>query len=169
VDENAERMEVETFADIGREFVERVHSMFWCNFATADGKVRPYSRVLHPIWEGSTGWIPTHRHSHQSRHLDANPHASSAYIRGDVRKPVYVDRVAESEENRDEKRRIWDLVVATPPPLGHDPTADFVHPDYENFGLLRLSPWRIILATFPAPSPDAGHRIWRRRGPDRSK
>jgi hypothetical protein len=44
--------------------------------------------------------------SHKSKHLAANPHASLAYIRGDVQKPVYL--VAEWEDDRDEKRRIWD-------------------------------------------------------------
>ena len=162
-------MEVESFADIEEEFIERVHSMVWCNFATVDAKLRPYSRILHPIWERSTGWILTHRGSHKSKQLSANPHASLAYVRGDVRKPVYVDCVAEWEEDRDEKRRIWDLVAATPPPLGHDPTADFVHPDHESFGLLRLTPWRIVLVTFPAPSLDAGQRVWRSSGASGSK
>jgi general stress protein 26 len=161
-------VEVERFADIEAEFIERVHSMVWCNFATVDGRLRPYSRILHPIWEGSTGWILTHRSSHKSTHLAANPHASLAYIRGDVQKPVYVDCVAEWEDAREEKRRIWALVAATPPPLGFDPTPDFVRPDHENFGLLRLTPWRIVLVTFPAPSLDAGQRVWRSRGARRS-
>ena len=156
-------MEVEKFADIESEFIERVHSMVWCNFATVDRKLRPYSRILHPIWEGSTGWILTHRGSHKSTHLAANPHASLAYIR-DVQKPVYADCVAEWEDDRDQKRRIWNLVASIPPPLGHDPTTDFVHPDHENFGLLRLTPWRIVLVTFPAPSLDAGYRTWRGTG-----
>jgi hypothetical protein len=43
-----------------------------------------HSRVLHPIWEGSTGWILTHRGSHKSKHLAANPHTSLAYVRSET-------------------------------------------------------------------------------------
>src|SRR5262249_29425270 len=111
------RVEVEKFSDIEAEFIERVHSTVWCNFATVDRKGRPYSRILHPLWGGSTGWILTHRSSHKSKQLAANPHASLAYIRGDLQKPVDVDCVAEWEDGRAERRRIWDLVAATPPPL----------------------------------------------------
>jgi hypothetical protein len=38
-----------------------------------------------------------------------------------------------------------------------------VRPDHEKFGLLKLTPWRIALVTFPAESHDTGQRIWRRR------
>ncbi len=39
----------------------------------------------------------------------------------------------------------------------------FVSPDHENFGLLRLTPWRIALVSFPAESHYLGQRIWRQR------
>ena len=153
-------MEVQNFAEIEEEFIARVHSAVWCNVATVDSKGRPRSRILHAIWEGSTGWIGTHRRSHKSRHLERNPYVSLAYI-ADMMKPVYVDCVAAWIDDLDQKERIWNLFKNTPPPLGYDPAHDFISPDHENFGLLKLTPWRIALISFPAESHYLGERIWR--------
>jgi hypothetical protein len=153
-------MEIANFADIEAEFVGRVHSMVWCSVATVDSKGRPRSRILHPIWEGSTGWIGTHRSSHKSRHLDKNPYLSLAYIR-DVMTPVYVDCTAEWIIDLDVKKRVWDLFKNTPEPIGYDPAHDFIRYDHENYGLLKLTPWRIDIVTFPAPSFAEGTKVWR--------
>ncbi len=155
-------MEIADFSHIEAEFIGRVHSIVWCSVATVDGKGRPRSRILHPIWEGSTGWIGTHRSSHKARHIDRNPYLSLAYIK-DVFKPVYVDCTAEWIDDLDQKQRIWDLFKTTPEPLGYDPAIDFIRYDHEDFGLLRLTPWRIDLVTFPAPSFDAGTQVWRKK------
>jgi hypothetical protein len=77
--------------------------------------------------------------------------------------PVYVDCSAEWVDDIQVKRRIWDLFKNTPEPVGYDPAHDFVRPDHENFGLLKLSPWRIALVTFPAASHEEGQQIWRVR------
>ncbi|RIK40361.1 MAG: pyridoxamine 5'-phosphate oxidase [Chloroflexi bacterium] len=155
-------MEVKQFAEIEEEFIQRVHTMIWCNVATVDHKQRPRSRILHPIWEGSTGWIGTHRNSYKSKDLEHNPYVSLAYIT-DIMKPVYADCIAGWVDDLAQKERIWNLFKNTPPPLGYDPAPDFISPDHENFGLLKLTPWRIAIVTFPAPSHDEGQRIWRRR------
>ena len=55
-------------------------------------------------------------------------------------------------ERFDQKARVWDLFKNAPSPLGYDPAIDFIRPDHENFGLLKLTPWRIALVTFPAES-----------------
>jgi hypothetical protein len=153
-------VEIKNFAEIEDEFIQRVHTMVWCNVATVDSKGRPRSRILHPIWEGATGWIGTHRTSYKQKHLGQNPYVSLAYIT-DVMKPVYVDCITTWVADWQEKQRIWDLFKHTPPPLGYDPAHDFIRPDHENFGLLKLTPWRIALVTFPAPSHEEGQRIWR--------
>jgi hypothetical protein len=155
-------MEIKHFSEIEDEFIQRVHTMVWCNAATVDSRQRPRSRILHPIWEGSTGWIGTHRTSYKSRHLERNPYISLAYIT-DIMKPVYVDCTAEWIEDLEQKVRIWNLFKDAPPPLGYDPASTFGSPDHEDFGLLKLTPWRIALVTFPAPSQEEGQRIWRRR------
>ena len=155
-------MDVADFADIEEEFIQRVHTMVWCNAATVDSHGRPRSRILHPIWEGTTGWIGTHRNSYKHKNLANSPYMSLAYIT-DIMKPVYADVTASWEDDPAQKQRVWDLFANTPPPLGYDPAPDFIHPDHENFGVLKLTPWRIALVTFPAPSHNEGQRIWRQR------
>jgi hypothetical protein len=154
-------MEVAHFSAIEAEFIERVHTMVWCSAATVDRQQRPRSRILHPIWEGATGWVGTHRHSHKARHLAHNPFMSLAYITH-IHKPVYVDCTAEWVDDLAQKQRIWDLFKHAPPPLGYDPAPTFGSPDHENFGLLKLIPWRIDLISFPAASFEEGTLIWRR-------
>ncbi len=154
-------MEVERFEDIEEEFTDRVRSMIWCNAATIDRQGRPYSRILHPLWERNTGWILTHRNSHKAKHLARNPFVSLSYIRGDVQRPLYIDCTTKWVEDTDERERIWNLALAEPPPLGFDPAPDFVSPTNANLGVLELQPWRIVVVTFPAASYDEGHRVWR--------
>jgi general stress protein 26 len=152
-------MRVNHFSDIETDFISRVHTMVWCNAATIDEKQRPRSRILHPIWEGSTGWIGTHRNSYKAQHLAHNPHMSLAYI-ADITKPVYIDARVEWVDEMETKQRIWDLFKYTPEPLGYDPALSFIRVDHEHFGLLKVIPWRIDLLTFPSASMDEGTRVW---------
>lgn len=154
-------MQVNHFSEIEQEFIQRVHTVVWCNAATVDSQGRPRSRILHPIWEGATGWILTQRDSYKSKHLAANPHVSLAYI-ADITKPVYIDGTAQWVEDRGQKQHIWDLFKAALPPLGYDPEPFFTSVDHEQCGLLQITPWRIAVVTFPAPSQEEGQRIWRR-------
>ncbi|MCL4876893.1 MAG: pyridoxamine 5'-phosphate oxidase family protein [Anaerolineae bacterium] len=149
-------MEVTDFSEIQEEFLRRVHSVVWCTMATLDTRNRPRSRILHPIWEGTTGWITTRRHSHKAKHLAHSPYVSLAYT-ADLAKPVYVDCVAEWVDDLDEKKRLWDLLLTTPPPLGFDPAPIYKSVDDSGFGLLKLTPWRIEVTNFPA----GPHLIWR--------
>lgn len=152
-------MKVKQFAELEKEFIARVHRMVWCSAATVDLKGRPRSRILHPIWEGNVGWVGTHRSSHKAKHLAHNPHMSLAYI-AEVMSPVYVECTAEWIDDLAEKQRIWNLFKNAPEPLGYDPASTFIRPDHEDFGLLRLTPWRIDLVSFPAPSFEEGTRVW---------
>ena len=65
--------DIDTFAEIEPEFRERVDRMVWACVATIDTRNRPSTRILHPIWEGRTGWIGTHRSSTKRLHLEHNP------------------------------------------------------------------------------------------------
>jgi general stress protein 26 len=150
-------METYDFGDIEPEFTRRVSTVVWCNVATVDEHMRPRSRVMHPVWERCTGWVTSRRNAYKSKHLAANPHVSLAYV-ADVAKPVYVDCIAEWEENPDEKIRVWDFLKATPEPYGFDPGTIFQAQDNPNYGLLRLTPWRIELTNMPNPPT-----IWRAR------
>ena len=142
-------MEITSFAEIEAEFIARVHSVVWCNVATIDTQGRPRSRILHPLWEGPTGWILTRRTTLKARHLAAHPYVSLAYI-ADVAKPVYADCRAEWVDDVAAKQRIWDQFKAAAAPLGYDPAPIFESPDHPNLGLLKLLAWRIEVATLPA-------------------
>lgn len=135
---------VNTFAEIEAEFIQRAHSAVWCNCATVDTQQRPRSRVLHPIWEGATGWIATRPATPKASHLARNPYVSLAYI-ADPFKPVYVECRATWEEDMATKQRIWNLFKDAPPPLGYDPGLIWDSAENPDYGLLRLTPWRIKL------------------------
>ena len=152
-------VEAPGFDDIAAEFHERVARMVWCSVATVDAQCRPRSRIMHPIWEGTVGWIGTLRTSVMAKHLapslkvkqlEGNPHVSLAYV-AEVNKPVYVDGRAEVVEDPDSKRRFCALARSLPPPYGYDPAEVFGGPDDPRFAVLRLVPARIALVDFPAP------------------
>jgi general stress protein 26 len=138
--------EVQSFAEIEEEFMARVRRIAWCTVATVDRRGRPRTRILHPIWEGATGWIATGRQSHKAKHLAANPYVSLSYW-DPQHKMIYADCRAEWDDSDASKRRIWDLYKNTPPPLGYDPAMIWRDgPGDPGFGLLKLTPWRIELA-----------------------
>jgi general stress protein 26 len=143
-------MEVAAFADIESEFLQRVHTMVWCNVATIDSRNRPRSRVLHPIWIDGTGWIATRPTSHKAKHLAANPYVSLAYV-ADIAKPVYADCYAEWDDSAETKQWLWEQFLNVPPPLGYDMAPIFGSVDSPGYGVLKLTPWRIELAQFPQP------------------
>ena len=153
--------DVERFSEIEAEFIDRVHRIVWCNMATVDAKGRPRSRIVHPIWEGSTGWIATHRTSFKNRHLAANPYVSLAYT-ADIAQPVYADCIASWADDQSDKQRIWDLFTIAPEPLGYDPAPFFIAPDHPNFGVLKLTPWRIAVVTQSPPLA----LVWRNKAVD---
>ena len=97
-----------------------------------------------------------------------NPYVSLAYIT-DMFKPVYAECRAEWVDDLAEKQRIWDLFKNTPEPLGYNPAHDFITYDHEDFGLLKLTPWRIDLVTFPVESFDKGTRVWHNPEPGESQ
>jgi general stress protein 26 len=147
-------MEVSSFGEIEAAFMERIQRMVWCNVATVDRRDRPRSRILHPLWEGTIGWITTRRNMHKARHLAHNPFVSLAYV-ADVARPVYVDCNTEWVEDLDQKQHVWNLCLATAPPLGFDPAPIYERVDHPDFAVLKLIPWRIELV-----NPPAEHIVW---------
>jgi general stress protein 26 len=146
-------METHHFEHIEREFSRRVREIMWCSAATVDRHNRVRSRVLQPIWEGSTGWVASCRYSLKSEHLSHNPYLSLTYI-DDPYTPIYVDCLAQWVDDLPVKRRIWHLFCTLP--QGYDLTQFHAGPDSPRFGILKLTPWRIELANLFAES-----RIWR--------
>ncbi|MFI5316368.1 MAG: pyridoxamine 5'-phosphate oxidase family protein [Myxococcota bacterium] len=133
------------FADIEKEFLERVERIVWCTVSTVDAKGRPYSRILHPVWEGSTGWIATGRNTLKTRHLAANPHVALSYWDAQHDTAVVQAR-AEWCDDAATKARIWNLLKDTPPPVGYDPQlfwrGGVTDP---GFGVLKIEPFQIQL------------------------
>ncbi len=140
-------MDVKSFAEIEEEFLKRVKRIVWCTVATVDTKGRPRTRILHPNWEGTTGWICTGRDSLKASHLAANPNVSLCYWDQEQRN-VYVEAVAEWEDDAAAKRRIWDMFKANPFPYGYDPAMipGWSAPEAPGFGILKLTPRRIELS-----------------------
>lgn len=141
-------MRVERLDEIIDEFVARAHVAVWCNVATIDARGRVQSRILHPIWDGAIGYIGTRRFSPKAKHLDLHPWISLAYV-SDVVKPVYAECGASWVDDPAERRRVWELYKAAPPPLGFDYGTLFPGPDDPNFGLIRAVPWRIKVQDHP--------------------
>jgi hypothetical protein len=127
-------MESKSFSEIETEFITRVHTMVWCSAATIDTKDRPRSRILHPIWEGSTGWVGSRPNSLKAKHLARNPLISLAYV-AEVARPVYADCAAHWEQDLSVKQHVWELFKSAPPPLGFDYGTVFKGPDDPQFGL----------------------------------
>ena len=153
-------MPVKSFADIEAEFLRRVSRIVWCTVATIDPKGRPRSRILHPIWEGPTGWIATGRQSTKSRHLAHTPYVSLSYW-DQQHQQIYAECTAEWEERLPEKARVWELFKTTPPPLGYDPAMFWKGPDDPGFGLLKLTPWRIELSALEDLFKGTPPQVWR--------
>ncbi len=153
--------EVSSFSEIEDEFQKRVARIVWCAAATIDRQGRPRSRILHPIWEGSTGWIATGRNSLKEKHLAANPYISLTYW-DPQHQQVYAECSTTWEDDPGERKRIWELYKSTPPPLGYDPGMIWQGgPEDPTYGALKLSPWRIEVSSIMDMMAGKEPLIWR--------
>src|SRR5213594_3675183 len=109
-------LDIRSFEEIQDEFLARVSRIVWCTVATVDRRGRPRSRILHPIWEGATGWIATGRQSLKASHLAGNPYVSLSYW-DPQHEQVHVDAKAGWADDMEEKRRLWTLLKETAPPV----------------------------------------------------
>src|SRR5262249_32028388 len=105
---NGSAMGATTFEAIEAEFLRRVNRTVWCSVATLDARDRLRTRILHPLWERSTGWILTARQSAKAKDLAHNATVSCAYWDQD-QEQVHADCRATWEESLAEKRRLWEL------------------------------------------------------------
>lgn len=136
---------VKSFDEIAAEFNKRVARIVWCTMATVDRKGRPRTRIIHPIWEGPVGYIGTGRHSLKEKHLAQTPYASFTYW-DPVHEQIYIDAKTEWLDDVADRKRVWELYKSTPPPLGYDPGMIWRDgPESEDFGVLKLTPYRIEL------------------------
>ena len=136
-------MKVANFEDIQAEFMRRAEAAIYCNVATVDPQGRPRSRVLHLVWEGTTGWVITKPDSPKARDLQHNPQVSIAYFH-DPYKPLYIEATTKWVTDVDEQWRVWHLYKTIP--LGWDLEPHYGSIENPLFGLLKFIPWRIELA-----------------------
>ncbi len=154
-------MDVSSFADIEFEFNRRVTRIVWCAFTTTDTKGRLRSRMLHPIWEGSTGWIATGRNSHKAKHIGAHPFVSLTYW-DPQQEQVYADCRATWDDSRAMKTRLYEMYRDAPPPLGYDLKMFWpAGAEDPNLGALKLEPWRIELSSLRDMASGKQPLVWR--------
>ena len=144
-----------------------VESVAWASVASVDSRGRPYTRVLHPVWEFGErdrpirAWIGTSPTALKVAHLGATPFLSLAYW-SPAQDTANVECRASWESDSGVRKRAWDLIAGTPPPMGYDPAAIWPGgPGDPAFGLLRLDPFRLrvrLLSDLVAKRPV---RVWR--------
>lgn len=126
---------------------EIAHRTVWAMMTTVDGKGRPRSRIVHPIWvprgESVIGCLTTRRTPVKSAHLASNPHVSLAYMAPN-HDLAYFDCTAEWVEDAEGKQECWDAFVNGPEPARYDPSGIWKDgPDSDGFAALRFTPYRI--------------------------
>ena len=153
-------MELDTFEEIEERLRAVTDTVVWASVATFDRQGRPRSRILHPLWDGSTGWIGTNRHSHKAKHLAVNPWVSVSYW--DQRHELaMVECKAEWDDTREAKQALWGLMTGTPEPVGYAPTMFWQSVDDPAFGALKLTPWRIAVWSTQAMATGEPPLVWR--------
>jgi len=152
-------MEIENFTAIEPEFQRLIAKIVWCTFTTIDRQGRPRSRMLHPIWDGSTGWVATGRHSFKTKHLAEHSYVSLSYW-DPGHEQVFAECHAQWDDSLESKQRIWSLYKQTPAPLGYDLTVFWSDFTDENYGLIKLTPWRIELSSL---ADMMNPQVWRQQ------
>jgi general stress protein 26 len=148
------------FDAIAPEFDRRVRAMVYCSLATIDAEGRPRTRVIHPIWDGATGWVTSEARTAKVKQIAANPAVSLAYI-AEPFKPVFVECRAAVQNDSATRQRVWDLYCRTPPPYGADMTEVWGELESPRYCVLRLDPWQIELYDL---LNQQSRTIWRREG-----
>ena len=123
-------------------FFEQVSRVVWCTLATVDGRGRPRSRLVHPVWDvvdgKLTGWLLARAETLKVSHVEANPFVSCSYW-----DPSQHTAVAECRAYRHDTAEAWERTAAAPAPLGYDPASLGVwnSPDDPGCAAIRLEPW----------------------------
>ena len=149
------------FSDIQPELEKRARRIVWCSAATVDTQGRVRTRILHPVWEGSTAWIMTGRHSLKEKHLAANPSISLSYW-DPQHEQIYADCTAEWADDPAEKERVWNYFKDQPFPYGYDGT--MIWPEgleSPEVGILKCTPWRVELAKMELDPPGFHSIVWK--------
>jgi len=138
--------------EVAPAFLQMAHHIVWCSAVTVDSQGRPWSRVLHPIWEWDgaelVGWIGTGPTPLKRAHLDAHPYVSLNYWAPSQDTCVAECR-AEWAFDDETREAVWNKLKSAPEPVGYDPAIipGWEQPTDDAFAALKLTPWR--LRVFP--------------------
>ena len=143
-----------TLTEIAPDFVAMAHRIVWATAATVDPQGRPWTRILHPIWqwdgERLVGWVATDPTGRKRTHLAANPQVALTYWEpGHDTANAYCH--AELLTDGPTRAWLWETFHTGPEPVGYDPA---IIPSWRDgpasptFGALRLEPW--LLRVQPA-------------------
>ena len=129
-------------------FVEIAPRIVRAPVATVDAGGRPWTRVLHPIWEWDgeqlVGWVGTTPTRTKVAHLTAHPNASVNYWHPS--QDVATAHCAATLVSDDDTRSwLWERLRTAPEPLGYDPAIipSWHGPLTPSFAALRLDPWLV--------------------------
>ncbi len=124
------------------------HRIVWATAATVDVDCRPWTRVLHPIWEWNdgtlTGWIATSPRSPKAGHLVTKPLVSLTYWHPS-HDTCTADCAATWEDSEEARAAGWRRFADGPAPVGYYPSIvpGWVSPTSPDFGILCLEPYRL--------------------------
>jgi hypothetical protein len=159
-----------SFEELEDDFLRITSETVFCTATTVDGKGRPRSRMLHPVFvvrDGwPLGWALTGRTPLKTRHLAANPHMSCSYWTPS-HDTVFIDCETAWVEDESEKEEVWYRFLNTPQPLGWgaDGMAGYGEDKWRSpvFTPLRLEPWRVqVMRGEEYPTGELTGRVWRR-------
>ncbi|OLT23876.1 pyridoxamine 5-phosphate oxidase [Pseudonocardia sp. CNS-139] len=138
-----------TLAETAPGFVEIAHRIVWATVGTVAPDGRPWSRVLHPLWQWDgtrlVGWVGTSPTSTKRAHLAASPYATVGYW-DPTQDTATANCRAELRTDDETRTWLWEALRTAPEPVGYDPAiippwrGDPLSP---TFAALRLDPWLV--------------------------
>jgi hypothetical protein len=137
-----------SLSDAAPAFVAIAHRIVWATAATVDAQGRPWTRILHPIWEWDgerlAGWIATGPTPTKQAHLAANPYVSLTYW-DPSHDTASVQCRASLHTDEETRTELWERFRCAPEPVGYDPAiiSGWDSPLSPGFAALRLDPWRL--------------------------
>jgi hypothetical protein len=146
------------FDEIAGEFRRRVVKTIWCTLATVDTRGRARTRIVHPVWDGPTGWLGARAGTPKLAHIAEHPDVSLLYWDPD-HEQVTIDARATVESSKDARKAAWAAFQVPEPPYGFDPAPIWSGgPEGDGFAAIRLVARRIELfgalpLVWKAPAP----------------
>ncbi len=153
-------MNVATFEELQPQFDAIVQKLVWSTVSTVDRRGRPRTRIMHPVWEGFTGWTVSWMTALKVKHLAANPYLSASYFSAEDGM-VYAECRSGWVTDIAERERVWAFLSSFPGPYGYDPAALMgTQPDDARLGLLKLAPWRVEVSSFANLAAGKPALVW---------